>query len=282
MIRVLSGVVLAAAFFAIAWYASAVVLTWIAIGVCALAFHEYATILRRIGVSVPWWPTLAATLAALAAVPFPYVAIEAVLAVGLVIIASAAMVLASRVQTTTTDVQAENPAATTIFTRAAQATAAGALALVYLGIPLGSLVGVHIVGGRGAVLLLVFTIVVSDSAQYYAGRLLGRHPLAAALSPKKTIEGAIGGFVMAPVFLYFMGPAGVPVATGATIAPLGVALVAAGIAGDLFESMLKRAAALKDSSTLIPGHGGVLDRIDALLFATPIFYLYLRWVYAGR
>ena len=63
------------------------------------------------------------------------------------------------------------------------------------------------------------------------------------------------------------------------IALLGIVLVAAGIAGDLFESMLKRAADMKDSSALIPGHGGVLDRIDALLFATPVFYLYVRWVY---
>jgi phosphatidate cytidylyltransferase len=60
---------------------------------------------------------------------------------------------------------------------------------------------------------------------------------------------------------------------------MGLALVAAGIAGDLFESMLKRAADMKDSSALIPGHGGVLDRIDALLFATPVFYMYLRWLY---
>ena len=280
MIRVLSGVILAAAFFAIAWFASPVVLTWIAMGVCVLALHEYRAILNRIGISVPWWPTLALTLATLATVPFPYYAPpEIVASIGVVIVAVAAMIAASRaaLPAGTPDAAAQ-PA---IFTSAAQATAAGALALVYLGIPLGSLVGVHLYGGRGAVLLLVFTIVVSDSAQYYTGRLFGRRPLA-ALSPKKTIEGAIGGFVAAPIFLYFMGPEWIPVATAPTIAPLGVALVAAGIAGDLFESMLKRAAAMKDSSTLIPGHGGVLDRIDALLFATPVFYLYLRWIYTPR
>jgi phosphatidate cytidylyltransferase len=276
MIRVLSGVTLAAAFFALAWFASAVVLAWVAIGVAILALHEYRAILQRIGVEIPYWPTVAATIAVVAAVPFPYVAPESVIGIGLVVIAVAAMAGVS-------GAPAAGPSsASPGFSAAAQATAAGALALVYLGVPLGALVGVHIYGGRGAVLLLVFTIVVSDSAQYYAGRTFGRRPLAPGLSPKKTIEGAIGGFVMAPIFLYFMGPEWIPVATGATIAPLGLALVAAGIAGDLFESMLKRAAGMKDSSTLIPGHGGILDRIDALLFATPIFFVYLRWVYAGR
>jgi phosphatidate cytidylyltransferase len=158
---------------------------------------------------------------------------------------------------------------------------AGAFAVVYLGLPLGALVGVHIFGGRSAVMLLVATIAISDTAQYYTGRTLGRHPLAPRLSPKKTIEGAVGGFVAAPLFLYFAGPYLVPVATPLTIAPLGIALVGAGIAGDLFESMIKRAAEMKDSSALIPGHGGVLDRIDALLFATPVFYGYLRWLYSA-
>jgi phosphatidate cytidylyltransferase len=277
MVRVLSGGILAAAFFALAWYASAVVLAWVAIGVAILALHEYHAILRRTGVAIPYWPTVAATIAVLAAVPFPYVAPEVALGIGLVVIAAAAMIAVNRAPAA--DVAADPASGTSPgFIRAAHATAAGVLALVYLGIPLGSLVGVHIYGGRGAVLLLVFTIVVSDSAQYYAGRLFGRRPLAATLSPKKTIEGAIGGFVMAPVFLYFMGPRWIPVAAAETIAPLGLALVAAGIAGDLFESMLKRAADMKDSGTLIPGHGGVLDRIDALLFAAPVFYFFLRVV----
>ena len=150
---------------------------------------------------------------------------------------------------------------------------------MYLGLPLGALVGIHIYGGRNAVLLLIATIVVSDTAQYYAGRLMGRRPLAPRLSPKKTIEGAAGGFVAAPIFLYYAVPQLIPFARPLMIALLGIVLVAAGIVGDLFESMLKRAAGFKDSSSLIPGHGGVLDRIDALLFATPVFYLYVRGVY---
>ena len=278
MLRVVSGVILAAAFFAIAWFASPVVLTWIAAGVAVLAFREYATILGKLDIAVPWWPTLLATLATTVAVPFPYVAAEATLGIGLVVIGTAAMLMAGRDAAT----PAAGAAAPSVFARAARSTAGGALALAYLGVPLGSLVGVHIYGGRGAVLLLVFTIVVSDSAQYYAGRMFGRRPLAPVISPKKTIEGAVGGFVAAPIFLYLMGPEWIPLVTGPTIAPLGLALVAAGIAGDLFESMLKRGAGMKDSSSLIPGHGGILDRIDALLFATPIFYVYLRWVYTAR
>ena len=149
---------------------------------------------------------------------------------------------------------------------------------MYLGLPLGALVAVHQLGGRNAVLLLVATVAISDTAQYYAGRTFGRRPLAPQLSPKKTVEGAVGGLVVAPIFLALAGPQLLPAARPAVIAVLGVAIVIAGIAGDLFESMLKRAANVKDSAALIPGHGGVLDRIDALLFATPVFYLYLRWL----
>jgi phosphatidate cytidylyltransferase len=73
--------------------------------------------------------------------------------------------------------------------------------------------------------------------------------------------------------------AGIPVALRAM---LGVAVVALGIAGDLFESMLKRSAGVKDSSSLIPGHGGVLDRIDALLFAAPVYYVFLKYTWLFR
>lgn len=268
MIRVISGVLLAAVFFAIVWFSSATVLLFVAMGVCVLAFQEYAQLMQQLGIHIPKLPTLVATLAALAVVPFPFVAGEAVVSVGLIVIAGAVMATLK-----------ETAGLTPSFRPAIQGIAAGGLSMIYLGLPLGALVGVHIFGGRTAVLLLVATIALSDTAQYYTGRLLGRHALAPRISPKKTIEGAVGGFVAAPIFLYFAAPYLVPVSTPMRIAPLGVALVAAGIAGDLFESMIKRAADAKDSSALIPGHGGVLDRIDALLFASPIFYMYLRWLY---
>jgi phosphatidate cytidylyltransferase len=157
--------------------------------------------------------------------------------------------------------------------RAIQGSATDVLAPVYVGLPLGMLVGVHVEAGWRATLLLLGTIVVSDSAQYYTGRAFGRRPLAPAISPKKTVEGAIGGVIFGVAFMvvasFLALPAGARVVNRIAV---GAVVVAVGIAGVLFESRLKRVAGVKDSSSLIPGHGGVLDRIDALLFATPAFY----------
>jgi phosphatidate cytidylyltransferase len=273
MTRVLSGVVLGAVFLALVWFSNATVLLGVAMVVSGLACHEYSRLMRAIGADLPEAATIITTLATLATVPFPYVALEAVVGIGVLVIALSAMVRTPRGSSSSGDDTGQ------AFQRAVRGSAAGALSMVYLGIPLGALVGTHIFGGRNAVLLLIATIVVSDTAQYYVGRLTGRRQLAPRLSPNKTIEGVLGGFVAVPIFLYFAGPQLIPVARPSMIALLGVVLVAAGIVGDLFESMLKRAAGLKDSSSLIPGHGGVLDRIDALLLATPVFYLYVRWVY---
>ena len=146
---------------------------------------------------------------------------------------------------------------------------------IYLGIPLGMLVSIQERLGWQGTLLLLVTIIVSDSAQYYAGRAFGRHPLAPTISPKKTIEGAVGGLVLGTAFMAIAGPRIFPTLLLPWIG-VGAIVVVLGILGDLFESRLKRVAGLKDSSALIPGHGGILDRIDALLFAIPAFYLFLR------
>jgi phosphatidate cytidylyltransferase len=127
--------------------------------------------------------------------------------------------------------------------------------------------------GLGWVLMTLLIAWLSDTMAYLVGRAFGRHKLIARISPNKTVEGAIGGVVGAAV------TAAVCVSLfGLGIPPLvgfiaGLAVGSIGIVGDLGESLLKREAGAKDSGTLIPGHGGMLDRIDALLFIVTVVWL---------
>jgi phosphatidate cytidylyltransferase len=130
--------------------------------------------------------------------------------------------------------------------------------------------------GPWALIVLLMTTIVSDTAQYYGGRAMGRRPLAPRISPKKTIEGAIFGLAAGSLVLPFAGPAMFPGVPWWLLWPVGVAMVGLGMVGDLFESLLKRSVHAKDSSGLIPGHGGILDRIDSLLFASPFYYGFLQ------
>jgi phosphatidate cytidylyltransferase len=110
--------------------------------------------------------------------------------------------------------------------------------------------------------------------------MFGRRKLAPAVSPAKTVEGAIGGLVLATIAGAVAGPRLSHIAslTPPVGALIGLFVAAFGIVGDLFESLLKRSAGVKDSSALIPGHGGVLDRVDSYLFAAPCFYIALTWL----
>ena len=152
------------------------------------------------------------------------------------------------------------------------------LAPLYVGVPMGTLAWVREARGPAAVIWLIGVIALSDSAQYYAGTLLGRRKLAPVISPKKTVEGAIGGLVAAPIAGALLGWWALPDMALVVTAALALGLSLFGMAGDLFESLLKRSVGAKDSSALIPGHGGILDRIDAYLFAAPVFYLFLRYI----
>jgi len=137
----------------------------------------------------------------------------------------------------------------------------------------------------GAVPLLssMAVVWVADIAAYFAGRSFGRRKLAPSISPGKTWEGAIGGFAAvavaglaaaaAPALSQSLPALLVDGATAAGAVPLLVAIAALSIVGDLHESLLKRQAGVKDSGTLLPGHGGVLDRIDALIPAMPVALL---------
>ncbi len=153
--------------------------------------------------------------------------------------------------------------------------AVAAFPVLYLGLPLGALAAVRDRWGAEVLLLLVLMVMASDVAQYYGGRAFGRRLLAPTISPKKTVEGAVSGFVAGAAVLPALGAWWLPGLHPAALALVGVTLVALGIVGDLFESLLKRSAGVKDSSGLIPGHGGMLDRIDSLLFAGPVYYLVL-------
>ena len=123
----------------------------------------------------------------------------------------------------------------------------------------------------GLVIWLLLATVLADTAAYFAGRRFGRRKLAPAVSPGKTWEGLIG----AALATLAWAAAGAWFFDGAVVTWLGVgaAVVAAAVVGDLFESALKRTRNVKDSGTILPGHGGVLDRIDSLLAAAPVFAL---------
>ncbi len=157
----------------------------------------------------------------------------------------------------------------------------------FIGVLFGYLVGLRAVdpargdeAGSDLVFLLFFVVWSSDMAAYYIGSYRGRRPLAPRVSPKKTVEGAVGGiagsllaaFVAKVWFMHRLSVRDCLV--------LGVTLGVVGILGDLVESMLKRGAGVKDTSTLVPGHGGILDRVDSLLYAAPILYYY--YVFAMR
>ena len=138
-----------------------------------------------------------------------------------------------------------------------------------------ALVGLHRVDGTGPelTLTLLALIWVADSAAYFSGRTFGRHKLAPAISPGKSVEGVAGALLATAAVAVMLGLGPLPQTdlTGWVVLVLAVTLVS--VTGDLFESLLKRRRGLKDSGHLLPGHGGVLDRIDSLIAAAPVFYL---------
>jgi phosphatidate cytidylyltransferase len=185
------------------------------------------------------------------------------------------------------------------LTTAFFAAGTSAFAFVYIALPLGFLVQVRQMWS-GAILLVYVLLVVwsGDTFAYYTGRAFGRRLLAPRVSPKKTWEGSIGGFVgsllVGGLFMYYAQEISVALLNAHlierrdgyfalqrpetwSILLLSALLNIAAQLGDLVESLIKRGAGVKDSGSLLPGHGGMLDRIDALLFAAPIIWYYAAW-----
>lgn len=158
-----------------------------------------------------------------------------------------------------------------------------AFGALYIGLPSVALIWLreHHVDGLLAVLWVFGVVWMADSGAYAAGRIIGGPKLAPRLSPKKTWSGLVGGVLAAALFgglaAQWWGDVGVPVAAAASAL---LALVAE--MGDLAESAFKRRFGVKDASQLIPGHGGMLDRLDSMLFAAPVAVLLLSLVQGGQ
>ncbi len=148
--------------------------------------------------------------------------------------------------------------------------------ILYIGLTLSYLLVIRSL--PDGALLIFFVVLVTwagDTGAYVAGKSLGRHALAPVISPKKTYEGLAGGLVFACVLALIARQWFLPGLSPGDCLLLGLLLTAAGLAGDLAESAIKRSAGFKDSGALIPGHGGMLDRLDSLLFTAPAFYYYV-------
>ena len=146
------------------------------------------------------------------------------------------------------------------------------LALLYLGIPLS--IAATYQRARVSELMWILVIVwVSDSCAFFVGKSWGKHKITARISPQKSLEGYIAGLFFGIVAAGLYGLYVFPSWSSGYLLLTGAMLTTAGMVGDLFESILKRGAHAKTSSDLIPGHGGLLDRLDALLFAFPTYHL---------
>lgn len=147
---------------------------------------------------------------------------------------------------------------------------ASLMALLYLGLPVSLLAGYR---NRSDELLMILAIVwTCDIAAYLVGSRWGRHRIIPRLSPAKSLEGFAAGLAAAPALAVLLGYGLLGRSDWGLLALVGVVVGLAAILGDLFESLLKRAVGAKDSGSLIPGHGGILDRIDSLLFAFPVYH----------
>jgi len=153
---------------------------------------------------------------------------------------------------------------------------------LFLSTLLGFMVGLRRLGdelGGDLVFLLFLVVWGGDAAAYSVGSKTGRHPLSPRVSPKKTLEGAVAGFLGSLLAALLARAWFFPQLRPKDCWILGTLLALAGVLGDLVESMWKRGAGAKDSASLVPGHGGILDRCDSLLFGGPILYYYfLHWM----
>ncbi|HSP17456.1 MAG TPA: phosphatidate cytidylyltransferase [Thermoanaerobaculia bacterium] len=230
-----------------------------AVGLIAvLALHEFLTLGKRKGYDVPVVLCIVVTVFIVAAFILESVSVEMGMFVTLLVIPASYVFRSGDIE------------------RALPSSAIAVLATLYVGMLAGSLIRLRndFPVGPKLVFFLVLVVWLGDAGAYYTGKQLGRHKMSPRISPKKTVEGAVGGVITSvttAVVIHFTFFQEFPLLHAIGV---GIVLSIAGMIGDLAESMWKRSAAVKDSGTLIPGHGGFLDRFDSVLFTTPILYVY--------
>ena len=264
MVRVLSGIALGAPTLLVVWSAPPVLFLWLVVVVALCAAWEFQGLIAHCGWAGVRW--------------------EGTLDVGLLILSFWAGGLTPGVALTFIILRILVRSMNTSDRKAGLAGAGvSVLGLLWVGGAGSLVVLIRLVdSGREAIVFLFAVVWANDIAAYYVGRAVGIRKLAPSISPGKTVEGALGGLVAGAVV-------GLALTGWLEIAGMGrgwalaAALILGGLSqvGDLCESFVKRAAEKKDSGTGIPGHGGVLDRIDGLLLAAPPFYYFLRWIAAG-
>lgn len=134
--------------------------------------------------------------------------------------------------------------------------------------------------GVRLILLLIITTECNDIFQYLTGKMFGKRKIAPKISPNKTVEGFLGGLILTPVLTNLLGWFLLPERSILFYTLLGLGIAFFGFCGDLFISRIKRRAGVKDTGRLIPGHGGLLDRVDSLIFSAPLFYWLMRLMYS--
>jgi len=257
MKRVLTAVVLVPAVVALIWWSPPWLLWLVVVGVSWISLWEYLELANRIGYAPTRVPLYFGGLVlCLLGLLRPMHLLAGLL--GLALLAFCVEMLRRQSPS-----EVLPSAATSVF------------GLLYVVLPLSFLLALHQrVEGAKLVLYVLLLTWVGDTAAYYLGRAFGRHRLAPRLSPGKTVEGSVASLVVSVAAGYWLWRHWFPqfALVHALLLPAGLNLVAQ--VGDLVESALKRGAGVKDSSQLLPGHGGVLDRIDGLLLALPTMWYY--------
>lgn len=233
--------------------------------IALLALHEFLVLGRKKGYQIPVMLCMVITLVIIAAFVLDDLSVEIGMFTTLLAI-PASYVFSKR------DVEESLPA-----------SAVAVMGTMYVGMLAGCLIRLRndFVEGPKLVFFLLLVVWIGDAGAYYVGKRFGKRKLSPLISPKKTVEGLIGGIttsIICAIVISLTFFREFPLVHAIVV---GAVLSVAGVIGDLAESMWKRSAAVKDSGTLIPGHGGFLDRFDSILFTAPILYVYWAFTRHG-